>query len=83
MMFDLVTNITMSIIVIAILHSFYNYIKDVYTTKRQRDIGRIHQEKFQDILEQLKKEDPIQEFLPTHDIEVLQNSLFDYVQTMT
>ena len=81
MILDLVTNITISVIIIAILHTIYNYAIEVYTIKRNRDIGTIYNEKYLEILEELRKGDTGSDFLPTHEMNSVQDSLFDYVQT--
>jgi hypothetical protein len=70
-----------------ILHYLYNYLKATYTTKVERDVARFHHEKYQEILEELKKVETTHpthanEFLPNKEVEELQSSLFEFVQTI-
>ena len=93
MLFDLFTNIITSIIIVVLLHYLYTYLKDTYTTKVEKDVAKFHHEKYQEILEELKKppEPHIgnvtspnidKGFLPNKDIEELQSSLLEFVQTI-
>lgn len=43
------------LITLRILHLFYNYIKNNYTTKRVKCIGKYQNERYLDILHQLKE----------------------------
>ena len=84
MWFDLITTIVISIVVVMILHYLYNNLKDQYTTKKHRDIGRFHNEIHQAILQELSQRDkhPPNSFLPNEDAEEMQHSLMEFVQNI-
>ena len=48
-----IQSIVMSIIVIALLHYGWNYLKTNYSTHKTKDIAKIHAEKYDNILSEL------------------------------
>lgn len=42
-------------------HFIYNYLRDTYTTKRVRYLGQFQNEKYSEIINELKKKQEIQE----------------------
>ena len=40
--------------ILVLLHYLYEYLKDSLTTKKTKDLVKIHQEKYQEILEELR-----------------------------
>ena len=91
MWYDLLCNITISIVIVVILHYLYNYLKATYTTKKHRDVGRFHNDKYQAILQELKQREMNPQstnttmnasFLPNQDAEEMQNSLMEFVQNI-
>lgn len=40
--------------ILALLHYLYEYLKDSLTTKKTKDLVKIHQDKYQEILDELR-----------------------------
>ena len=49
-------NITLSILLIYGAHSFWNYLKDNYTTKKTKDLVNIQIEKYKRIMNDMQKQ---------------------------
>jgi hypothetical protein len=88
---DLVANVFISLVIVVVLHSLYNYLKATYTTKVHRDVGRLHSDKYRAILEELKAVRPSDQgpaarpdddFLPNQEAEALQHSMMEFVQNI-
>lgn len=91
MWLDLLTNVFISLVIVIVLHSLYNYLKATYTTKMHRDVGRLHSDKYRAILEELKASAPQRQglghdqddaFLPNQEAEALQHSMMEFVQNI-
>ena len=54
MLFDIIYYVFISVIIILFFHFFYNYLKDNYTTKKIRYLGQFQNEKYQEIINELK-----------------------------
>jgi len=54
-MFRTLANIFIYVCFFALVHYFYGYIKDTFTTKKKPDLVKLHQEKYQEILQDLDK----------------------------
>jgi hypothetical protein len=48
-------NLTISIIVVYIGHFCWNYIKDMYSTKKTKDLVNIHVEKYKKIIKEIEE----------------------------
>ena len=57
MLWNLLIHVSIFLVVV-VLHSLYEYLKATYTTKTQRDVGRFHHDKYQEILHELKQKEP-------------------------
>lgn len=72
-----------SLLIIALLHYFWNYLKDTYTTKKTKDLVKTQTEKYKAILdEMLENRGPVQNnvddiFLQK---ESMQNDLDNFLQ---
>ena len=82
MLFELIIQIVISIIIIIILHYFYNYLKNTYSTKKTKDLVGFHIQKYQEILNEIQQQPPI-EFISEHDKEIINNELLDLVQGLS
>ena len=82
MLFELIIQIVISIIIIIILHYFYNYLKNTYSTKKTKDLVGFHIQKYQEILNEMQQQPPI-EFISEHDKEIINNELLDLVQGLS
>ena len=76
MWYDLLCNITISIVIVVILHYLYNYLKATYTTKKHRDVGRFHNDKYQAILQELKQ----REKATTQEVQVRMDEISNLVK---
>lgn len=54
MIFQLIFQIFISLFIIYLIHSFYNYIKQTYSTKKTKDVVQFQTKKYQKILEELQ-----------------------------
>lgn len=82
MLFEFIIQIVISIIIIIILHYFYNYLKNTYSTKKTKDLVGFHIQKYQEILNEMQQQPPI-EFISEHDKEIINNELLDLVQGLS
>jgi hypothetical protein len=78
--------------ILVCLHYTYEYLKKSLTTKKTKDLVMIHQEKYQEILNELRTphridgstinlEDPPADVFPTDQTEFLQQSLLSMVDS--
>jgi hypothetical protein len=51
---DIATQVLFSLAVVALIHYIYNYLKEQYTTKKHRDVGRTFAEKYETLFQELK-----------------------------
>ena len=82
MLFEFIIQIVISIIIIIFLHYFYNYLKNTYSTKKTKDLVGFHIQKYQEILNEMQQQPPI-EFISEHDKEIINNELLDLVQGLS
>lgn len=54
MWIHILTQIGISVILVFLLHSIYQYIKNTYTTKKTKDLVGFQVQKYQDILKELQ-----------------------------
>ena len=74
--------------ILVLLHYLYEYLKDSLTTKKTKDLVKIHQEKYQEILDELRagaQASQSQEIIPYINIGVDIDDVFptdqsDYLQ---
>ena len=75
--------------ILVLLHYLYEYLKDSLTTKKTKDLVKIHQEKYQEILDELRagaqESSQSQEIIPYINIGVDTDDVFptdqcDYLQ---
>lgn len=55
MLWFIMIRILLSLIVVYLLHSLYNYLKDTLTVRKTKDLVSLHKEKYQEILEELRQ----------------------------
>ena len=55
--FNLITYILFSIMIMVAIHFFYNFLKDNLTTKKVRYLGQFQNEKYQELLNELKNKE--------------------------
>lgn len=79
-----------SLLSLRFLHLFYNYLKNNYTTKKVKCLGKFENEKYLEILNELKnkkqknvkiKND--EDYVSKEDKIRIEDSLFEYVKTVT
>jgi hypothetical protein len=73
-LFKFTINIAISIIIIYGAHSFWNYLKDNYTTKKTKDLVNIQIEKYKRIMNDMQKQN---EKSPLFDDESEKQSMND------
>jgi hypothetical protein len=54
MWIHILTQIFISFILVFLLHSIYQYVKNTYTTKKTKDLVGFQVQKYQDILKELQ-----------------------------
>ena len=52
-MYFIIQTIIFSIIIITIFHYFWNYIKDIYSTKKTRDLVGSQTQKYKNVLDEI------------------------------
>lgn len=86
LIFNLVSYIIFSIVIMVSIHYVYNFLKDNFTIKKIRYLGKFQNEKYQEILNELKnqdtKDEPVNnnDFVSSYDKEEMQESLLSYMQ---
>jgi uncharacterized protein YoxC len=69
--------------ILILLHYLYNYLKDTFTVKRTKDLVSLHQEKYQEILNELKElGQRNQTTQDDFDQEFLESSLTKLIETI-
>lgn len=98
MIFEFILYAFSSLLIIILIHNFYIYLKNTYTTKKTKDLVVFHLNKYQDILETVKtKKNEINEiqiglddtcdtdenvFISNNEKDILHNSLLDLIKDM-
>ena len=98
MIFEIILYAFSSLLIIILIHNFYIYLKNTYTTKKTKDLVVFHLNKYQDILETVKtKKNEINEiqiglddtcdtdeniFISNNEKDILHNSLLDLIKDM-
>ena len=67
--------IFISLFVIFIIHTFYNYIKDTYSIKRTKDVVGFQVQKYQEIIQEMQNN----QFIPNQSKVIMQNELTEMV----
>ena len=72
--------IFISLFVIFIIHTFYNYIKDTYSIKRTKDVVGFQVQKYQEIIQEMQNNQFIpNQFIPNQSKVIMQNELTEMV----
>ena len=50
----IIIQIIISLFVIFIIHSFYNYLKDTYSSKKTKDLVTFQVQKYQEIIQEMQ-----------------------------
>jgi hypothetical protein len=74
---SIIIQIIFSLFIIFIIHYFYNYIKDTYSTKKTKDIVGFQVQKYQEIIQEMQRS----KFIPTEDQERMKSELLELVQS--
>jgi len=74
---SIIIQIIFSLFIIFIIHYFYNYIKDTYSTKKTKDIVGFQVQKYQEIIQEMQRSN----FIPTEDQERMKSELLELVQS--
>lgn len=98
MIFEIILYAFSSLLIIILIHNFYIYLKNTYTTKKTKDLVVFHLNKYQDILETVKtKNNEINDiqtglddtcdtdeniFISNDEKGILHNSLLDLIKDM-
>lgn len=98
MIFEIILYAFSSLLIIILIHNFYIYLKNTYTTKKTKDLVVFHLNKYQDILETVKtKNNEINDiqtglddtcdtdenvFISNDEKDILHNSLLDLIKDM-
>lgn len=67
--------IIISLSIIFIIHTFYNYIKDTYSIKRTKDVVGFQVQKYQEIIQEMQNN----QFIPNQSKVIMQNELTEMV----
>jgi ABC-type uncharacterized transport system permease subunit len=84
--YTIIQTILISFVMILLIHYCYDTLHNNFVKKQTHDIGRFHNTKYQELLQELRdhgEKQSIQkenEFLPNQEYEHLQTSLFEFVQ---
>ena len=54
MVIHIIIQIIISLFVIFIIHSFYNYLKDTYSSKKTKDLVTFQVQKYQEIIQEMQ-----------------------------
>jgi hypothetical protein len=74
---DVILNIVLSIIIIFVFQSAWNYLKDTYTTKKTKDVVNTQIRKYKDMFEKLKI--PSSPFQNEKEKQSMNQELLNYV----
>jgi flagellar biosynthesis component FlhA len=70
-----------SLIIILLAHSLWNYLRDTFTEKKTKDLVGSHIQKYKTIIEELQKK-TAQSEITEEDKEVLDDDLDKYILTL-
>jgi uncharacterized membrane protein len=98
MVFDIILQICISLLIIFISHSLFQYVTKNYTTKKTKDLAGFQVQKYKEIMEDMQniavqkqpkhQHPPIrapdyQEFIPEETQAHIQNSLVEFVKSIS
>lgn len=66
-----------SLFVIFILHSFYNYLKENYSSKKTKDLVSFQVQKYQEIIQEMQNNQT--QYLSDQNKEIMKNELNELV----
>ena len=81
MWFNIIKTIVFSLIVIIIIHSLYQHIKDILVPKKTRDLVELQVQKYKDILSELQEKQYIKEENPKIDYNTMENDLIQFANS--
>jgi hypothetical protein len=81
MWFNIIKTIVFSLIVIIIIHSLYQHIKDILVPKKTRDLVELQVQKYKDILLELQEKQYIKEEKPEIDYNTMENDLIQFANS--
>jgi hypothetical protein len=88
MWFNIVKTIVFSLIIIIVIHSLYQHIKDILVPKKTRDLVELQVQKYKDILCELqekqhhvKQEEQYEETIPEIDYNDMENDLIKFANS--
>ena len=71
---SIIIQIIFSLFLIFIIHYFYNYLKNTYSTKKTKDLVGFQVQKYQEIIQELQNNNN-NGFIPTDDQAQMQKEL--------
>lgn len=74
---SIIIQIIFSLFLIFIIHYFYNYLKNTYSTKKTKDLVGFQVQKYQEIIQELQNNN--NGFIPTDDQAQMQKELLELV----
>jgi hypothetical protein len=74
MVIHIIIQIIISLFVIFIIHSFYNYLKDTYSSKKTKDLVTFQVQKYQEIIQEMQNNQ-------FNNNDVMKNELTELVRT--
>lgn len=67
-----------SLFVIFVLHYFYNFLKETFSTKKTNDLVGFQVQKYQEIIQEMQNQN-IVNFIPNQTKEIMKNELSELV----
>ena len=74
---SIIIQIIFSLFLIFIIHYFYNYLKNTYSTKKTKDLVGFQVQKYQEIIQELQNNN--NGFISTDDQDQMQKELLELV----
>jgi hypothetical protein len=88
MWFTIIQTIVFSLIIIIIIHSLYQHIKDILVPKKTRDLVELQVQKYKDILcdlqekqHHVKEEERYEETIPEINYSDMENDLIQFANS--
>ena len=85
MSFGIIINIVFSCVFIYGIHSFWNYLKDNYSTKKTKDLVNTQIQKYKKMMETIQNQSPTNSKLFENEIEkkAMNDDLLDFLNQQT
>ena len=83
MWFNIIQTIVFSLIIIIVIHSLYQHIKDILVPKKTRDLVELQVQKYKDILCELQEKQYIkeEETMPEIDYTNMEDDLMQFANS--